>query len=288
MLNPKKQNDQFDKIEFNRTIHDKIFDEYESRHNEIFNPIEQARIRRMIEQAVNTIEKKPNTCRALDYGCGSGNLTRHLIAIGMNVVAADVSPKFLKDIHQKYGASAKVETLQINGYDLADIPDNSFDLVGTYSVLHHVPDYVRIVEEMCRVCKEGGVVYIDHEHSNSFFENTGVYREFCKAVAPGLATKLKEKVKLLLSPSFYVRFVKKRVNPRYSSEGDIHVWPDDHIDWDRIESAISSKGFEIIVRQEYLLYKKSYSTSVYEQYADKCADMAVLIAKKFQGDNRGK
>ncbi|MHB9071049.1 MAG: class I SAM-dependent methyltransferase [Sedimentisphaerales bacterium] len=280
MLNQKKQNEQFDKIDFNRKVHDRIFDEYENRHSEIFNLIEQARLHRMLQQAINTTGSSLSSCKALDYGCGSGNLTRHLIEIGAYVVAADVSPKFLKDIQRKYGTSGKLDTLLINGYDLSSIPDNSFDIVATYSVLHHVPDYLYIVKEMCRVCKAGGVIYIDHEHNNTYFESSPVYVEFCNVVAPSTTAKIKEYIRLLLSPSFYIRFVRKRINPKYSSEGDIHVWPDDHIQWDSIVDVVCSQGFEVITRQEYLLFKGSYPKSIYDRYADKCADMAALIARK--------
>ena len=285
MLNQKKQNDSFEEIDFNRKIHDRIFDEYEARHTDIFNPIEQARLHSMLEQALDIVGNPASNCNALDYGCGSGNLTRHLVELGAHVVSSDVSQQFLNDIQRRYGKSDKVKTLLINGYDLTGIPDNTFDLVATYSVLHHVPDYLRIVKEMCRVCKVGGIVYIDHEHNDAYFKRLSVYVEFCKAVAPSAAARTKEYIRLLLSPSFYVRFVKKRINPRYSSEGDIHVWPDDHIQWDNIADVMCSQGFEIITRQEYLLFKGTYTKSIYDRYADKCADMAILIARKQQ---RGK
>lgn len=280
MLNQNKQNEQLEKISLNQEIHDRIAGTYEICHTEIFNPIEQARLRQMLQQSLNILSNPLSDSKALDYGCGSGNLTRHLVEMGVNVVAADVSPAFLKDVQRKYGKTGKVDTLQINGYDLADIPDNSFDLVATYSVLHHVPDYLHIVREMCRVCKEGGVVYIDHERNNTYFDRPPIYAEFCNAVAPGAVSRTKEYIRLLLSPAFYVRFIKKRINPRYSSEGDIHVWPDDHIQWDRIVDMVCSQGFEIVTRQEYLLFKDTYSKPIYDSYTGKCADMTVLIAKK--------
>ena len=280
MLNQKKQNAQLEKIDLNRRIHDRIFNKYESRHGEIFNPVEQTRLHRMLEQAINVVENPAGDCKALDYGCGSGNLTRHLVALGAHVVSADVSQQFLRDIKRKYEKSGKVETLHVNGYNLSEIPDNSFDLVATYSVLHHVPDYLHIIKEVCRLCKPGGVVYIDHEHNKTYFERLPVYMAFCDAVAPGTAAKVKKYIRLLSTPTFYVRFVRKRINPRYCAEGDIHIWPDDHIQWDRIDDVIRSEGFEIIAWQEYLVFKESYPKTIYDRYSDKCADMAVLIAKK--------
>ncbi len=40
-----------------------------------------------------------------------------------------------------------------------------FDLVTSYSVLHHLPDYVSALRTLCGYLKKGGVVYIDHEAS---------------------------------------------------------------------------------------------------------------------------
>ncbi|MBK9184743.1 MAG: hypothetical protein IPM83_17045 [Ignavibacteria bacterium] len=34
--------------------------------------------------------------RSMDYGCGAGNLTSHLVLLGHNVTAADVTPSFTK------------------------------------------------------------------------------------------------------------------------------------------------------------------------------------------------
>lgn len=269
-----------EKIKFNREIHDKISGQYENRHDDIFNPIEQNRLRQMLEQSMNFVKTELSECRALDYGCGSGNLTRHLVEMGLHVLAADVSPEFLKAIQRKYGSSGRVSTKLINGHDLADIPDNSFDLVATYSVLHHVPDYLNIVKELCRVCKAGGVIYIDHEHNDAFFDHSSAYSEFRKAVAPTPAVRIQGYLRLLFSPSFYVRFVRKRINSRYSSEGDIHVWPDDHIQWNAMEQLIGENGFEIVLEHEYLAFSGLYPKPVYDQYADKCSDMKMLVAQK--------
>ena len=99
--------------------------------------------------------------KALDIGCGAGNVTQYLVHQGTKVTAADTSENFLKIIDKTFSG---VETILLNGNNLEEIPDSSFDIVTTYSVLHHVPDYLKLVEEMCRVLKKGGVLYIDHEN----------------------------------------------------------------------------------------------------------------------------
>ena len=68
-----------DAIQFNIRAHNKIVARYEKNHTEIFNEIEQARIAHTIAQVIEAAGSDKNTLKAIDVGCGSGNLTAHLI-----------------------------------------------------------------------------------------------------------------------------------------------------------------------------------------------------------------
>jgi ubiquinone/menaquinone biosynthesis C-methylase UbiE len=268
-----------EKIQSNIKVHDKIANKYKKIHDEIFNDVEQARIRSTIAQVVKVVKSKEKTLKALDVGCGSGNLTRHLIDLGVYTVSADVSDNFLKLVKQNFSSTGLSETLKINGRDLANIQDCTFDVAACYSVLHHVPDYLHLVREICRVLKPGGVLYLDHEANETYYNRPKDYTEFLKLVMPKSAV-LKKYLRLLLNFKFYVRFIKKRINPRHKGEGDIHVWPDDHIEWDKIEQLLIAEDFEITLKKDYLLYKSPYRKDVYELYKGRCSDMTMLIAKK--------
>jgi ubiquinone/menaquinone biosynthesis C-methylase UbiE len=251
---------------------------YEHAHGDIFNSIEQRRLYGMLREAVQAVRTGVKLAKALDFGCGSGNLTRHLIALGVCTVSADVSDDFLEGIRRKFSATRLSETLKLNGSDLSNVPDAHFDLVATYSVLHHVPDYVSIVREMCRVAKPGGVVYIDHEVTPDYYERPPVYREFLKKARPRVDWR--RLASLVLDVRGYIHIFRRLANPRYKREGDIHVWPDDPIEWDRIEQVLLSQGFEVLLKNDYLLYKAIYDLRVYNEYKDRCADERVLIARK--------
>lgn len=253
---------------------------YETSHHEIFNPIEQRRLYSALQEAMNAVQTGSKPLMAFDHGCGSGNLTRHLSELGFHVVAADVSDDYLKAVERKFSGTGKVETLRINGADLSNVPDTRFDLVATYSVLHHVPDYLRIVEEMCRVIKPGGVIYIDHEVTEAYYQRPAIYAEFLTKARPRVDWR--RMVSLMLDVKGYKHILRRLANPRYKREGDIHVWPDDHIEWGKIEQVLLSHGFEIVRKQDYLLYKAIYDLRVYEEYKERCADQRVLIARKKQ------
>ena len=139
-----------DQIQFNRRVNDRVSRRYERLHGEIFNPVEQQRLRDALNVAINAIKTGSKPLKALDYGCGSGNLTKHLIDLGIHTVSADISEGFLALIERNFSQTDLSEVLTVNGRDLSNVPGGRFDLVATYSVLHHVPDYLRIVQEMCR------------------------------------------------------------------------------------------------------------------------------------------
>ncbi|NLZ03691.1 MAG: class I SAM-dependent methyltransferase [Phycisphaerae bacterium] len=251
---------------------------YEHVHGDIFNSIEQQRLHAMLREALALVQTGAKPVKALDFGCGSGNLTRHLIALGASTTSADLSADFLKDIRRKFSGSGLCETLQLNGKDLSNVPDAQFDLAVTYSVLHHVPDYLAIVRELCRVTKPGGVLYIDHEVTDTYYERPPVYAEFLRKARPRV--NWRKGLSLVLDVRGYVHLLRRLRNPRYKREGDIHVWPDDRIEWDRIEQVVVSKGFDVVVRRDYLLYKAIYDLQVYNEYKDRCADERVLIARR--------
>jgi ubiquinone/menaquinone biosynthesis C-methylase UbiE len=268
-------------IQFNKQANDGISGKYDCLHNEIFNPIEQQRLGRALKtaiEAVKTNSTAPGELTALDYGSGSGNLTRHLIEAGINTVSADVSDGFLNLIERNFSHTGLSKTMKINGKDLSGIETGQFDLAATYSVLHHVPDYMQIVKEMCRVLKPGGVLYIDHEVNESYYQRPAQYIEFLKKARPII--NLKRCLRLLLDIKGYKHIVRRLINPRYKREGDIHVWPDDHIEWDKIEQLLIAEGLEIVLKEDYLLYKSGYDVDVYNEYKDKCTDERLLIARK--------
>jgi ubiquinone/menaquinone biosynthesis C-methylase UbiE len=267
-----------EQLKFNKEVHDGISGKYDCLHNEIFNPIEQQRLDKALSTAIKAVKIDSKPLSALDYGSGSGNLTRHLIEAGINTVSADVSEGFLNLIERNFSHTGLSKTQKINGKDLSGFETDQFDLVATYSVLHHVPDYMQIVKEMCRVLKPGGVLYIDHEVNESYYQRTEEYLEFLKQARPII--NLKRYLRLLFDVKGYKHIVRRLINPRYKREGDIHVWPDDHIEWDKIEQLVIEEGLEIVLKEDYLLYKSGYDVDVYNEYKDKCADERLLIARK--------
>jgi len=254
---------------------------YDRVHPEIFNPVEQARLRAALERAVRAAPGP----RALDFGCGSGNLTGHLAELGMEVTAADLSPEFLRAVERRFGVS----TLRLNGRDLSGVPDASFDLVAAYSVLHHIPDYLAAVRELCRVARPGGVVYIDHEANDGFWAPDGCAHHLReewrrrRLSSPGPWNPERRRWQRYLMPSKYALGIRLLFDPDYlfGSEGDIHVWAEDRIEWDRVIEALEAAGCRVAWREDYLNYDPGYPDDLYAAYRDRgCTDMTALAARR--------
>jgi ubiquinone/menaquinone biosynthesis C-methylase UbiE len=269
---------QHQQIAQNIELHEKIAKQYDNRHTEIYNDVEQQRLRLALQEAIREIKTGTDIVYAMDYGCGSGNLTRHLLALGCRVMTADVTPSFV----EMASSISPLNTVPhiLNGQDLREIPSDTFDFVATYSVLHHVPDYLQAVRELARVVKPGGILFLDHERSESFWESTPKLKELYEL------TKIRRSPWWYLSrffiPKWWVKRIRKTLNPRYQEEGDIHVWHDDHIEWPLIRQILDEAGFEIVRDEAYLLYETHYPLDVFTSFSEMCDDIRLIVSRKRQ------
>lgn len=234
-------------VKDNIRIHDTTVKSYERVHREIFNELEQERLRSVLEFLAGTYLSKIADVEALDFGSGTGNVTRHLQEIGFTVTAADVSPKSLEYVIARFGCKA---VLLKEGSTLS-LKSETYDFVVAYSVLHHIPDYIATLSEFGRICKPGGIVFIDHEASPHYWRQ----RDEVVAVQSEIS---RVDIRKFFRLRNYVHKVATFFNPRHAVEGDIHVWPDDHIEWDRIEIEMERFGFKKIFSEDFLVYNSIY------------------------------
>jgi SAM-dependent methyltransferase len=95
----------------------------------------------------------------LDVGCGPGSISVDLARRVGGVVAFDSSGDALEE-GRRLAAAEGVGNVTFEVADVYDMPyaDDSFDVVHAHQVLQHVPDPVRALREMRRVCRPGGIV----------------------------------------------------------------------------------------------------------------------------------
>lgn len=267
-------------IEHNAAAHDVAADSYDGRHEEIYNPLEQARLKGVVAELASSAAR--GCPDVLDVGAGTGNLSLKFLAAGCHVCAADVSPRSLERLVAKAGPGAAISTSVIRDERLP-FADASFDIVATYSVLHHVPDYLLTVREMARVLRPGGLLYIDHEASEGSWRPDPVLAEYRQLTRLTPAAHLWQLIRTgdLFTPAFAKTvFMKAFVDRRYEREGDLHVWPDDHVEWPRVIGVLRECGVEPERVVEYLHYQPRGGEAVFERYRGRCADMQMLVGRK--------
>jgi ubiquinone/menaquinone biosynthesis C-methylase UbiE len=268
-----------DDVVSNRNAHNSVATVYNETHTEIYNPIEQHRLSSLVSKVVKIADSvKP--LNVLDVGAGTGNLTRHFLDQNCKVVAMDVSEKSL-EVLQDAMPSSSLTTMVYDG-KLFPFQDMTFDVVACYSVLHHIDDYMSTVREMSRVCKRGGLILIDHEAGGEHWHPTQQLNEWRKHTRLTLYerfTTLYSTKQLLTVAMLKTVLMKMFVNRRYQREGDIHVWADDHIQWDAIHCELDRMGVEVVEHHTYLLYKVK-GAGLYEKYSRVCTDTAYGMYKK--------
>ena len=280
-----------EQIELNVRKYRRAHRRYEAKHPEIFNPIEQARLRAGLAEAIAAIDSGRRPPVALDLGCGSGNLTRHLLELGCDVVAADVSPDFLRQVEARFGDTGSLRTLRLNGEDLDGFADGAVDLVCAYSVLHHIPDYLRAVDEAARVVRPGGVLYLDHEANDNFYDHSSCFWDLMRATQErrieeaGWWCPEAKRWQRFLQPSKYYARARRVFDPAYpwNVEGDIHVWWNDRIEWDLVEERLAAGECAVIRRSDYLNYSSDYPDDLWERFRDRCTNMRLVIARREPG-----
>ncbi len=83
----------------------------------------------------------------LDIGCGNGLLLRRYQAAGWNVAGVDPAPWAQTSDYPLFA-------------DIAQVPQDSYDVVMCTSVLEHIPDPVGMIDAALAVTRPGGVVYL--------------------------------------------------------------------------------------------------------------------------------
>lgn len=100
--------------------------------------------------------------RVLDFGAGTGWLSRWLTQLGCQVTLLDVSPTGLAMARETYarlpiiGDRPAPEFLQFDGRHI-NLPDASVDRIICFHAFHHVPNPDEIIREFSRVLAPGGI-----------------------------------------------------------------------------------------------------------------------------------
>ena len=264
----------------NKYLHDKLSNKYNKRHVEIYNLYEQERLSKTIKKVLKYGKWKDSS--VLDFWAWTWNLTHFFLENLCYVTALDISTNSLKTLSTNYKEhKQKLTTKVFNGENIP-FKDQTFDIIATYSVLHHIPDYLSAIKEMIRVIKKWWILYIDHEaNKNKRHKPKDLKKHYINT------NKLSQKLKQIFNTWEFFEFdfwkwvfIRLFINKRFRNEWDIHVFVDDHIERDKIKLVLKNNWMEIIEDKDYLLYNKNISIEEHNQVKDKINDTKYIVAKK--------
>lgn len=144
--------------------------------------------------AINLLEIAPGD-KILEVGVGTG-LNLPLYPRDCDITGIDISEEMLRKAEQRVAGlrMTHAQMLVMDGSKL-DFPDNTFDKVIATYVISAVPDPVKTLLEMRRVCKPSGHLVI----LNHFKSDNPIIGMFEKLVAP-VCTKIGFTTELKLAP----------------------------------------------------------------------------------------
>ena len=100
--------------------------------------------------------------KVLDFGCGTGWLSRVVATLGLEVIGTDVSENALRLAREFIARDPLADRFKIDFryFDSIHLPleDASVDRIVSFDAFHHVFDQEGTLREMARVLRPGGIV----------------------------------------------------------------------------------------------------------------------------------
>ena len=99
--------------------------------------------------------------KILEVGVGAGTDFLQWVRAGTKAYGVDLTEEAVEHVKNRldiYGL--KAEDVKVSDAENLPFPDNTFDLVYSWGVIHHSPDTIRALKEIIRVTRPGGTIKI--------------------------------------------------------------------------------------------------------------------------------
>jgi ubiquinone/menaquinone biosynthesis C-methylase UbiE len=113
------------------------------------------RVLKLAKKLLGYIETEENT-DFLEIGCGSGEVSKYIArTYHGRVTGIDIDPDQIKIARDNDGDIPHLKYLEADSTNLP-FEDDSFDVVLSFGVLHHINNWKEALEEIKRVLRKGG------------------------------------------------------------------------------------------------------------------------------------
>jgi ubiquinone/menaquinone biosynthesis C-methylase UbiE len=119
---------------------------------------EQARIRYDLEPCIPRFARFEDAkgLRVLEIGVGLGADHQRFAEAGADLWGIDLTERAVRHTQQRLDAFGLASRLSVGDAENLDFPDETFDRVYSWGVLHHSPDTSKAISEVWRVLRRGG------------------------------------------------------------------------------------------------------------------------------------
>jgi SAM-dependent methyltransferase len=107
---------------------------------------------RMVRKALASVPAKP---KVLDLGAGDGTASRLWVEAGASLTAVDTSPEQLRLLQARHPSAVTVES---DAVEFLQQHVGRFDVVSHVSMLHHIPDYLALLQASAGAVAKGGAL----------------------------------------------------------------------------------------------------------------------------------
>lgn len=98
--------------------------------------------------------------KVLDVGCGVGNDLSRFCKGGSEVFGIDIAPHSIELANRNFSQRGLDGNFEVMNGEQMTFPENSFDVVYCHTVLHFTPRPEKMVAEIHRVLKPGGIAIL--------------------------------------------------------------------------------------------------------------------------------
>jgi len=121
------------------------------------NPL-RAALAKGIAAAIRENVPLTKTMSAMEFGCGTGLISREVFPMVGTIKAIDLSPGMIEQLQKRIMESG-LQNITAHCLDIfTDPPNKFFDLIFSGMALHHVPDTDALLDKFVKLLAPGGFI----------------------------------------------------------------------------------------------------------------------------------
>jgi len=162
----------------NKEIEKQFFGKFKNSGYDVFKEYAYKKLSRLFYSLTNSKQGE----KIIEFGCGTGAFTKYLTSYHLDITGIDIS----KDCVDYARRNIKDVNFIVGDVEETGFKNQSFDIIVASGVLHHFPDFSKVVTEALRILKVGGrffayepniknpAMWLYRNKKSPFYSNKGI------------------------------------------------------------------------------------------------------------------